>query len=240
MARWPIWGERQREFVREILIIILGVLIALAINELADWVRWKNRVAETKARIATQMNSDQAKFRDMIDWAECAGSSLTDLDAVLAEAQANGRLPDIGVLSPPKFGALTDAIWQTTIGNDVAAHMDDASAEAYARYFSAINKLTDEEWRLAQQWARLNPVIHAPGPMTAERIDAVRSAVSELQLLLQARSFSMHQALTEIRSDKTLSVAGARSCRPLMVDLKPYVRKTSGNSSWTELKVPNQ
>lgn len=232
MANWPRLTDRQREFVREITVIVLGVLIALGINEFADWLRWKYRVSETNARIAAQMTGDQAKFTTMIGWAGCANAALTDLDAVLIDARSSGRLPDISVIEPPAFGALTDATWETTIGNDVASHMNDDTAEHYARYYAAIKKLSDEEWRLAQQWARLNPLFHAPGPISADRADALRSAIAELQLVLQARSFTLHQALTEIQTETAVDeTAKPRPCRPLMIDLKPYTRKAAADGS---------
>ncbi|HEX4693728.1 MAG TPA: hypothetical protein VH326_04205 [Sphingomonas sp.] len=226
MARWPALRQKQRDFLREMIIIILGVLIALLINALADWIGWKYRVATTETRIANQMIRDQATLLDMVDWQHCTDAVLTDLDAVLIDARKNGRLPDIGVIERPDFRALTDATWQTTIDNNVAAHMTDDDAERYARYYAAIGKLTDTEWEFARQATVLDALIHAPGDIAVERIDAARSTIAQLRLLIQANSFKIHQAFSQMPPiDSSDSRATPKRCRPLMIDLKPYVKR---------------
>jgi hypothetical protein len=48
-------NDRARKFLREVTSIVLGVLIALAIGEVAEAVRWRVRVGNSMAAIRQEM-----------------------------------------------------------------------------------------------------------------------------------------------------------------------------------------
>lgn len=225
MRNWLGLNEATRDFLREIAIVVIGVLIALAVNEVAEAVHWRERVDAAAARIASEMKRDRTAVVERIDWQRCTGQALDNLDSVLKAAGRDGRLPDIEVIPGPAFQPLSSTTWSTAIATGVVAHIPDKDAARYARYYAAIDRLAEGEWTLAQQWTTIADAVHDPGAITPEKVATLRAALSGLRVQMQSNGFGMHQALAEANPATTGEQPRGSDppCRPLMVDRKPYV-----------------
>lgn len=224
MRNWFRLDEGTRDFLREIAIVVIGVLVALMVNEIAELFHWHERVAGAQARISSEMQHDRTAIVDRIGWQRCTGQALDQLDAVLKGAERDGRLPDIEVIPAPGFQPLSSATWSTAIVTGVVAHMPEDDAERYARYYAAIDRLAEGEWTLAQQWTTIDDAIHNPGPIGSEKVEALRTSLAQIRTRMRSNGFGMHQALAEANpaAPGTKPPAAEGGCRPLMVDRRPY------------------
>ena len=117
---WRGW----REFAKEVGIIVLGVLIALAGEQLVDSLRWLYRVEQARAAMRTELAEDdgqQAFARASIT--RCLGQQLDTVQrAIDARLSAVQVMTSAKAYDPPSRTWESDA-FKAAVGSDVSNHM---------------------------------------------------------------------------------------------------------------------
>ncbi len=142
----PLHGWRA--FFGEVGIIVLGVLVALGAEQLAEAVHWSHQTQETEGalRAEIQVSTDTAAERFAVD--PCLRKQLADLRAAvpngLAKAPAaiasreSRVLPDL-YASP--WRAWTRGSWEAAIASNALNHVDSARLGNYAEAYKAIEDI---------------------------------------------------------------------------------------------------
>ena len=226
--------EKQSKFVREVGSVVLGVLIALGIGEIADWGRWQWRVSVSEAAMRAELAGNRFNFAERRSYQACMTQRLEDMGAILGEARRTHRLPDIANLlgpgrRPTQFAALDSATSEGAL-----LHMRRETAHEYtgayvmARYYDA------EIEQESPPWATLRLLEHAPGPIDGDLLATL------LEAWAQAKIHTLWVGVIAEQSDDYLArlgiaiesmPAGATwrsfnephdTCKPLIVDGKSY------------------
>src|SRR5690349_12313641 len=86
----PLHG--WREFVHEVIIVVIGVLLALAGAELADSLRWQSEVGGFRSAVDHEIGRNLAMWQRMMRDRPCVDRRLEDLERVLAASTAGRQL----------------------------------------------------------------------------------------------------------------------------------------------------
>src|SRR5215469_11253023 len=70
-----------REFLSEIVVIVVGILIALALEQLVEALHWWGRVNEAKTAIHKELVLTTVFAEERIAWHACADAYLANLEA---------------------------------------------------------------------------------------------------------------------------------------------------------------
>src|SRR5687767_15169711 len=112
-------GRGGRSFFREVAIIIVGVLIALALEQVAS--NWRDRQRTDNMRAS--MDEGIADFGDILSlrmrMTRCIDAKLTALDALLARSQPVGPWGNVG--RPPFFFSSQGA-WNSDASDLLSRH----------------------------------------------------------------------------------------------------------------------
>jgi hypothetical protein len=165
----PLHGWRA--FVGEVGIIVIGVLIALGAQQIAETVHWRFETAELRESLHREIkdNLTNAAFQVMI--APCIRGRIQKLHSQLAQGRAiwsadpvnNGEdarwqaLP-VALKVSDVAGFYTSGHWQTALASSALAHMPESERNGYSYAYRAIADLGSyaaEEDRIA---ARLQPL----------------------------------------------------------------------------------
>jgi len=84
-----------RAFYTEIVVVVLGVLIALGLGTMAEWANWQSKVADGKQRLKDELLWNGANMAEQVTVAPCVHAQLERLEARLAASN--------GVLDPAPF-----------------------------------------------------------------------------------------------------------------------------------------
>src|ERR1700752_2010979 len=75
-----------REFLKEYIIVVLGVITALAAEQVAEWVHWRNEVASARQAIASEMAGNVQSAIARLEVDNCVERRLDELSQILDSA----------------------------------------------------------------------------------------------------------------------------------------------------------
>jgi len=171
----PLHG--WREFLGEVGIIVLGVLIALAADALIEHAGWREKVrlADTNMRVEIERNRTNAAQYAILE--PCADRVLDRMTIDLV----NGNTADLNKLhaigEPFVTEAWTATAWEAAVAGQIGEHMDAQRFLNYAEAFRRSAMMTDMQFRLRDNYAAamvgrfgLKEPSAVPGEVTAVEI----------------------------------------------------------------------
>lgn len=234
-------SERQSKFVREVGSVVLGVLIALGIGEIAEAVRWQWRVSTVERMVGLELSVNAGVFDERLLAQPCIERRLAALGAVLAEARRTGRLPLITEIHRVPGRPLNSEAWETALGAGSTLHMSTESAARLSLFYTMIARYGRANEAEREGWSQLRALEGAAGPVSddllasltlilAETRDRGRQAgnlADQLVRSLGASGYVPNYAMvadreTMPRADLAREVTARPICKPLVVDGKPY------------------
>ena len=144
-----------REFLTEIGIIVIGVLIALGAEQVVETLHWREKVASTQVALSQEVAGNRFRAEERMAIADCLDRRLDQLEARVRDA--SGRLePEPYWLSremlagPPYRTPIRpwgDAVWQAANADGTAVHMARERMLAYAGAYEEIAMIRAENAR---------------------------------------------------------------------------------------------
>ncbi|HEX4739116.1 MAG TPA: hypothetical protein VH331_16310 [Allosphingosinicella sp.] len=177
----PLHG--WREFVGEVGIIVLGVLIALGAEQVAEKVHERSQIGELQRALRSELADSRARWEDMRAEDSCESKRLDALERWLAAAPATSRLP--AAFSPMLWNMHSSA-WDLAKTSPAANSISLHERLIYASLYDAINNwrsYLDEERNNAVQLNALIATANQPEHRheAALRIDVARQYVRRRQ-----------------------------------------------------------
>lgn len=148
----PVHG--WREFIGEVGIIVLGVLIALGAEQIIERLHWNHKVSAAEEALKPELTGAYLSAAERIIEAPCLDAQLDILKARVLSSP--GTLVPAPVIKSP-MGTLVyrypsrtwdDTIWQSIIGEQVSSHFDREQRQQLAFAYNSIGvlrRLNDEE-----------------------------------------------------------------------------------------------
>lgn len=227
------WLTRLRGFAGQVAIIVIGVLIALGFDELADDAHGRANMAMARNAIRVELGKivGQGVARQRV--AGCIERRLDSLARVLDRAERSGRLPPVGAIAGAPIVAWPRGVWEAGIADETRARFDRMELAAIAGAFEFVPVLRAYNQREFELWSHL-AVMVGPGRAidTAERA-GLRADLIEARAInrsMVAVSRSLRQ-LAEVRGtayDPAIArhyagrvSAASAICRPISAVVPP-------------------
>jgi hypothetical protein len=167
-----------REFGKELLTVVVGVLIALAAEQGVEWLHWRHAVLETREQVAADERFVLRIAGEREGESACLARQFADIRAILDRAAASGRLEPVAALNGPTREAWTILSFEPAVSGQVLPHMDvkERGLLTEANFWSEfIQRNRDEEDRA---WAALRP-LEGPGrPIGEAELGTLRTALA--------------------------------------------------------------
>lgn len=135
----PLHGWRQ--LAGEVGIIVVGVLIALAAEQLVETLHWREKVTVAKKSIDYEVNA-QLNYADEVVWLhKCSGPFVDTLEAAIVrqDSKTIGLLHDTRPPVEPRPWRST--AWQSAMSTQIADHLDSHELAEDAFFFSGFDDL---------------------------------------------------------------------------------------------------
>jgi hypothetical protein len=147
------WGD-WREFLREYLIVVVGVMTALAAEQVAEWLHWRHEVKETRQALNQEVAFDLASAEWHAAMAACKLKRLDAIEHWRMSIQAGKPEKLAGPMAlPPDLIYLT-ASWRAANGSAVG-QLPVEERNAYATYYDLIDVYVNVDSRERERWASL-------------------------------------------------------------------------------------
>ena len=180
--REPHWSDivRSTDFYRDILVTILGVLIALGIGEWAQSLDWKSKAAEASDAIDAELANNAATFEERILLQPCLASRIDDLEAVLADARRTGRIDPVGTYGATPYRGLATAAWEDALNSGALAHLPPLQREGLASVYPTIASYNQFVMEEQQLWWRMRLLADSAGPADSALLTELGSTLKQL------------------------------------------------------------
>ena len=218
----PLHG--WREFVGEVGIIVLGVLIALAAEQVVQNLTWQKDVRDFRAAVDTELEFDLAASDFRVRQTPCLLRRLADLDRWSAAQRAGQTAPLLREIGYPKRVSPGTSVWNSR-GSDLMSHVPIQTRLAYSDFYDLIGNQWDLLQGERQTWLSLNGFNHATklGPQDLIRLDELIFRAKTLNRFIvgdqkdfapDIRSLGLHANFGRLAS--TIAPPDPEFCEPLL------------------------
>lgn len=198
-----------REFLKEYLIIVVGVLTALGGEQVVEWVHWKHVADEAEIHLAAGLRDDLINSAELLMIEPCMWDRVRELTGALAQPpgpwKANPqplpegvKLPDRPV--PMVFGApgriWPHVGWDAAVAASVLNHMPRQRVDAYAEIYRLVEFARERQSEVQLDLAKLVPLGFDRNLSEAERT-AFIAQVAETQHAQNGMMNSARQILKD-------------------------------------------
>jgi hypothetical protein len=230
-ARKPL----RRKFIREVGSVVLGVLIALALGEVAEAVRWQVRAANSNAAINLELSRTSGVLDERVLVQPCLDQRLALLDRIVREARATGSLPAIGEIGRPPTRPIQSAAWEDAVGSGTLLHFSADRRSGLSLNYPEIQQYSDRVREEQDLWATLRFIEGVPGRASDDLLIEAATTISRLRFMSNMNGLVAQQVRDSItanviapsyfnildregsRSEIVSSVRARSACRPLHV-----------------------
>lgn len=134
----PLQGWRQ--FIGEVGVIVLGVLIALGAQQIAQSIDDRQEVAQLRSALQAELADDRARWEHMRSQDVCAAKRLDALERWLAFAPSNARLDNAFYLF---LWNMHSSAWDIAKTSAAASDIPLEERLAYGSLYGAIDNWRD-------------------------------------------------------------------------------------------------
>ena len=167
-----------REFLKEYVIIVVGVLTALGAEQGVEWLHWRHQAQVAREAIVFDLRRLIGAAATADAQSACVGTRLVELADILDQAEVTHRLPPLGFGGTPATPGWSLRSWTALTSSQTLAHMPNheqlmlTGIESYAETLRA--RSLDE----LQQWAVLQSTVGPGRPISDAEIAALRTALN--------------------------------------------------------------
>ena len=147
----PVHG--WREFLGEILVIVLGVLIALGMDQFVDSLHWRHKVDQAEQNMRVELGRDRTDAAQYAILAACTDAYLDRMrDDLLRHDKTDlARLSGLG--EPFVTEPWTGTAWEAAVASQIGDHMATDRFLNYAEAFRRADLMKDVQFRLRDHFA---------------------------------------------------------------------------------------
>ena len=173
-----------REFLKEVGIIVLGVLIALGAEQTAAAVHETMMAARAEALVRDEFALNVAFARERLVATPCMLSRLDEMRRVLLSTSDRAALPNLGEIGNSPERPFEWEAWKTMVSAGLVDHLSDQQRWSYQHVY--LNGGTNDALQQEEQrdWATLRSL------SGASRLIDIRTREQLLQVIEQARSIA--------------------------------------------------
>jgi len=185
----PVHG--WRELLKEIGIIVIGVVIALGAEQAVEAIHWMYQVdaGEGALKVAFIREVDNMALRKT--QSDCIAQRLSVLSQTVERASESGQLPAIQPIGHPPYTPWTIGAWEALVASDTVSHLPRQKMLAYVQIAQRTAVLSGMSDRENDQWTILDSMV-GPGrrlsDVEGEQLRMTLAQAAESNRLMQRTS----------------------------------------------------
>jgi hypothetical protein len=160
----PLHG--WREFIGEVGIIVVGVLIALAAEQVVEDLRWQREVGNFRAAVDHELGRNLGLYSTIMGQRPCVDRRLAELERLLADSRAGRQDRLLRPIGRPFTFSQYFSVWENK-GADVTDHLPLNVRLGYGELYDEFHnndvvRLSERDvWRSLSQFDQPEPLDHS-------------------------------------------------------------------------------
>ncbi len=204
----PKPARNWRSFGKEYVIVVMGVLTALAAQQGADWLQWQSEVGTARGALQAEIFENNGGFLTRrVAIAPCMERQLNEADAIIADLEAKRPPGKFTVFRPGSTTLIKDSEWQSQRSSQVLTHFPRAEMAMMGSYYALLQRF--DPWLEAEgvAWQELSILQNPPAGMTTS--DLIRLRVN-LGMARRMEGLILGSAKRALNNSRLLGVAEAK------------------------------
>jgi hypothetical protein len=149
----PLHG--WREFTGEVGIIVIGVLIALAAEQVVEAVHWNAEVDDARAALRTELDHDLGAVAYRQAQQPCVMRRMDAVNAWRESFATRHPITLTGRIGGPSNYSIHSSVWEIVKTGQAAAHMPLADKVAYAQIYDVLQNIGNLQLSERAAWRTL-------------------------------------------------------------------------------------
>jgi hypothetical protein len=180
-----------REFLSEIMVVVLGISIALTGELLIEEFHWAERTRTVRDQLLVETSHNMEAALYWLSISPCLDRELQSADLAAWQARRSGTIQQTERFSPPLTGFLSDA-WMNARSLQVADRLDPKETERFSQIYFLVTEMTGNITHLHELAGEMEPLsrpLDHVSPAEADGFIAEIGRVKELQSRMELASF---------------------------------------------------
>ncbi|HEU4619464.1 MAG TPA: hypothetical protein VFV10_15610 [Gammaproteobacteria bacterium] len=219
----PKAAHSWREFFTEIGTIVIGILIALGLEQSIEAFHERRLAHEAKDAIEAEMSSDLDLITSRLSRQPCIDRRLDEIAGVLSDWKDGKALPANLTVGDPGDAPLIEQRWQANLNSGRFSEQSAADQTEQADFYTRIAILNDVLQREHYAWSQLRALELGPAMLSSDMrpglVEALQSARTD------AHDFAR---IAEFQAQRSKHVADSRKVIPAAVELGDPCRPMGG------------
>jgi hypothetical protein len=171
----PLHG--WREFAGEVGVIVLGVLIAIGLEQIVEAIHWRGEVRDARVAIEDDMGQSNRVFAYRVATHDCIARRLATLNAIIERAAKHQPVSLLGEVIPDIGNALFKNAWETSRAAQTLMHFNRGTLRLYGSYYVGLDNIQYFMGREVDDWGVLRVLQGDPGRLGPTDISGLRVAI---------------------------------------------------------------
>jgi hypothetical protein len=174
-----------REFLKEYVIIVVGVLTALGAEQAVEWLHWRHEISAGREHLREEIRFDERVYAHRVDVASCVQKNLTALKVVIAGLRSDKQAALVPEFISPENGPVRHEIWNSLSAAQVLVHFPKDELQRYGQFYQARE---DDEYfmdRESRAWRQLHLLEGDPNRLSKQEIGALWVTAGEAEEMSQ-------------------------------------------------------
>ena len=154
----PLHG--WREFAGEVGIIVLGVLIALGAQQIAENVQQRSDARAARAAVRSELETNMSRLASRAAQKHCVEQRMEEIQALLDGAAKSGSIPTPGWVGRPQYWSMQTVRWEAISQGGRAALLPADELADYGTLYSWMSNINGVMTTEQADWARLRTLEH--------------------------------------------------------------------------------
>jgi hypothetical protein len=157
----PLHG--WRDFIGEVGIIVIGVLIALGAEQIVERIVWREQVRQAETSMTQELSDDDGpQAYERLALQPCIIRQLDRAEqALIAERDRHVAFVPTALWTPP-FHTWDDNAWRAAVSSQATSHMSTERMYAWSNPYALTADMNEGAVRESQDWAELERIATLP------------------------------------------------------------------------------
>jgi hypothetical protein len=174
----PHAAKSWKEFLIELGTIVLGIVIAIALEQLVEAWHWRGEVTEARKAIAAEIASSQPLFVRRQATASCVKRQIAEAHAILDALEAGKPAPRFTTFHRSGGSALlSDSEWESARAAQTLTHFPRSELAVMSRYYAQLRDFKSFLGQEGDAWSQLAALTRAHAGLTGSDIARLRGSL---------------------------------------------------------------
>ena len=144
-----------REFVGEVGIIVLGVLIALGAEQVVETLHWRREVGAERSSLNHEALDMLGAIQTRQAQQACVDRRLAEISDIFRRHQRGGPFHVAAPVGRPSWASATRGTWQIALAGQALSHMSHAEKLGFSNAFGSFDKWDEATAAESEPWFQL-------------------------------------------------------------------------------------